>query len=191
MREGTPSQREKDSTHRIDIASIAFKIVIKADTFLSAVKKLHKSHTCRDSTNPKTPSTVDDESKTSSTTTAVDASNNEPDGPLSKGPDKHEHTAYLAPTSPHGSPERKSSPEAQERQDHHPDLQDSGSKAQLEQQLLHRSDDIPPQPLGHQTFIQDQSFILRAQVTRCSLPALMGHLTDCELQSIREQFVEA
>lgn len=191
MREGTPSQGKKDSTHRIGIVSITFKIVIKVDTFLSAVKKLHKSHTCRGSTNTETPSTVDDESKTSSTTTAVDASNNGPDSRLPKGPDKHEHIAYLAPTSPHGSPERKSSPEAQERQDHHCDLQGSGSKAHLEQQPLHRPDDILPQPLVHQTFIPDQSFILRAQVTCCSLPALMGHLTDCELQSIREQFVEA
>ncbi|RBQ80893.1 hypothetical protein FVER14953_10575 [Fusarium verticillioides] len=191
MREGTPGQGKKDSTHRTGIVSIAFKIVIKADTFLSAVKKLHKSHVSRGSTNAKTPSIVDDESKTSSTTTAVDASNDEPDSPLSRGPNKHEHMAYLAPASPRESPERESSPQTKQRQDHHPDLQDSGSKTQLEQQLLHRPDDILPQPLGHHTFVQNQSFILRAQVTRCSLPALMGHLTDCELQSIREQFVEA
>ncbi|KAF5553187.1 hypothetical protein FNAPI_6792 [Fusarium napiforme] len=157
MLEGTPIQGKKDSTHRAGIVSIAFKIVIKADTFLSTVKKLHKSRPCRDSTDTETPSTVDDESQTSSTTTAVDASDSGPDSPLAKGPDKHEHVAYIAPTSPQRSPERQSSPEAQERQDHHTDLQDSDSKAQLEQQPLHRSDDILLQPLGHRTSIQDLS----------------------------------
>ncbi|KAF5575801.1 Ras guanine-nucleotide exchange Cdc25p [Fusarium pseudocircinatum] len=173
IRERTPSQGKKGTINGIDLVSAALEIVTKVDTLLSAIQKLHKSHACRSPTSAKSPSTVESGSKTSPNTAAVDASNKKPDSPLVK------------------VPEHDSSVEAQEREDDHHGLRDSGSKAQLGQHLMPRTDDIPPQSSGHQNLIPDLSVMGRTKITQCSLMALIEHLTNCEPQSIREQFVAA
>ncbi|KAG5746590.1 hypothetical protein H9Q70_010725 [Fusarium xylarioides] len=191
MREGTPSQEKKDSTHRIDLVSVAFKIVIKVDTFLSAVQKLHKSNADRSLTNTKVPSALDNKSNTSQNTTAEDASTKEPDSPLKKGPKKHTKTVHFSATSLQRFPERKSSFQAQKQGGDHHDLPHTTSKAQPGQHSTHRTDKMQLQPLEPKTSIPDQSLIGRAPVTRCSVPALIEYLTSCEPRSIREQLVAA
>ncbi|KAF5545961.1 Ras guanine-nucleotide exchange [Fusarium mexicanum] len=190
MRERTSSQGNKDTIDKIDLVSAALEIVLKADTFLSTIQELHESHACRSLINTESPSTVENGSKTFPPAAAVDASDEEPDSPLSKGLGKHMHAAYLAPTSSHGFTEHKLLLETQKREERHDDLRDSDSKAQLEQHPMHRPDNIPPQPPGHHlTLTPDQWFSGRAQRTRCSLQALIEHLTNCDSQSVREQFV--
>ncbi|KAF5975097.1 Ras guanine-nucleotide exchange protein [Fusarium coicis] len=174
MRERTHSQGEKG--------------MVKVDTFFSAFEKLQKSHAGRSLTKAKIPSTVGNESKTSQLTTAGVASNKEPNSTLATGLGKHRNTVHFTSTS---FPERKSSLQAQKQGGDHIDLQDPNSKAQLGQLVKHRTENIQVQPSDQQTFIPGQSCIGRAQVTRCSLPALIEYLTNCELQPTREQFVTA
>ncbi|KAF5676648.1 Ras guanine-nucleotide exchange [Fusarium circinatum] len=189
-RERTASQGKKDIINKIDLVSAALAIVLKVDTFLATIQELHESHARRSLINTESPSTVQNGSKTSPPIAAVDASDEGPDSPLAKGLGKHIHTAYLAPTSSHGFTEHKLLLETQKREEHHDDLRDSDSKAQLEQHPMHRPDNIPPQPPGHHlTLTPDQWFSGRAQRTRCSLQALIEHLTNCDSQSVREQFV--
>ncbi|KAF5962544.1 putative Ras guanine-nucleotide exchange protein [Fusarium bulbicola] len=83
MRERTASQGKKDTIDKIDLT----------------IQELHESHACRSLINTESLSTVENGSKTSPSAAAVDASDEEPDSPLSKGLGKHMHIAYLAPTS--------------------------------------------------------------------------------------------
>ncbi|KAF5667505.1 Ras guanine-nucleotide exchange protein [Fusarium denticulatum] len=191
MRERTPIQGKKDTINRMDLVSAALEIVIKADNFLSVIQKLHKSYACRSPTNAERPNTVENRSKTSRPTADVDASNKEPDSALVKGPGKHTYTDYLALASSHGFTEHMSSSEAQEREDSGHDFRDAGSQAELERHPVCRTDDIPPQPPGHQTFIPNRSVVGRTQMAQCSLPDLIEHLVNCEPQSIRDQFAAA
>jgi hypothetical protein len=167
-------QLKQENIHTAELVAATWGVVVRADAFLTSVRELQKSQACSNSKSA-TPLQIREQAS-SSTIRTVDVTEREPGTPSTTTDNKQEHVAQQAIASFHGFPEHRALTQAE-------------GKAENHQLLVNHRYNMELQSSRDQAFFPHQSLIGRAQITRCSLPALIRYLTDCELKSIREPFV--